>query len=250
MFKVTYPNGSAFKKLLQGALKPLSDVPIQVSDDYFIIRALSPDKNILVEISIPRSAFESYEASGEVSIVASRDQMLKAVRRALRKDTVTLSYEEGSRYLKLILTNMRTGAERAYDIEISEAGTEPVQSIQLELPVRFQIASDDLKKLVRDAKLVGEELELIYKEGSIEVISRSENKMFKQVMGLDKPLYSLESKESMVSSRYDVDLLKSIATSFDAAEIATVEFGSGLPMKITLASDDGSKLIFWIAPRA
>ncbi len=250
MFKVTYPNGSTFKKLLQGALKPLSEVPIKVTSESLLIRALSPDKNILVEITIPQSAFESFEAPSETSVVASRDQLLKAIRKALRRDTVTLSYEEGSRYLRLILTNTRTGAERSYDIEISEAGVEPVQSLELDLPVKFQIASDDLKKLVRDAKLVGEELEIIYKEGSIEVISRSENKMFRQVMSLDKPLYGLESRESMITSKYDVDLLKQIATSFDVADIATVEFGSGLPMKITLPVDDGSKLIFWIAPRA
>jgi len=250
LFRVTYPNGATFKKMMQGALKPLSEVPIQVTNELFLIRALSPDKNILVEITIPNAAFESFEVSSETSVTASRDQLLKSIRRALRRDTVTLEYKEGERSLKLILTNTQTGTERSYDIEISEAGTEPVQSLQLDLPVRFQIATDDLRKIVRDAKLVGDELEIVYKEGSIEVLSRSEGKEFRETLSLDKPLYSLESSESMVSSKYDVDLLKSISTSFNVADIALVEFGPSLPMKITLSVDDGSKLVFWIAPRA
>lgn len=250
MFKVTYPDGGKLKKLMQGALKPLSDVPINVNESELLIRALSPDKNLLVEVTIPQAAFDLFDISGESSLTADRDQFLKAIRRATKRDTVTFKYEEGSRQLSIILSNTKTGTERSYMINVLEIGREPVQSLQLELPVKFQVASDDLKKIVRDAKLVGDELELIYREGSIEVISRSENKMFRQVLMLDKPLYSLESKESMVTSKYDVDLLKSISTSFDIADVALVEFGAGLPLKITLSVEDGSKLIFWIAPRA
>jgi len=250
VFKVTYPDGSKLKKFMQGALKPLSDVPINISESELLIRALSPDKNLLVEITIPQTAFDSFEVSGESSLTADRDQFLKAIRRATKRDTVTLKYDEGSRQMTVVLSNTKTGAERSYMIDIIEAGREPVQSLQLELPVKFQITSDDLKKIIRDAKLVGDELELIYKEGSIEVVSRSENKEFRQILMLDKPLYNLESKESMVTSKYDVDLLKSISTSFDVADIALVEFGAGLPMKITLSVEDGSRLVFWIAPRA
>ncbi|MCD6084083.1 MAG: hypothetical protein J7J20_00925 [Desulfurococcales archaeon] len=250
MFKVTYPDGSKLKKLMQGALKPLSDVPIAVGEGELLIRALSPDKNLLVEITIPQSAFDAFEVSRESNITAERDQLLKAIRRATKRDTVTLKYEEGSRQMTVVLSNSRTGAERSYMIDIMEAGREPVQSLYLELPVKFQVASDDFRKIVRDAKLVGEELEFIYKEGSIEVISRSESKEFRQTLMLDKPLYSLESKESMVTSKYDLDLLRSISASFDVADIALVEFGAGLPMKVTLSVEDGSKVVFWIAPRA
>lgn len=250
MFNIKYPDGASLKKLLYGSLKPLSEVPIRVDDKSFLIRALSPDKNILVEIYVPSVAFETYDVTGETSLTADRDEFIKVIRRGTKRDIVTLRYEDGAEQLYVTLTNAKTGAERNYQVRVIEFGKELIQSLELELPVKFQIETDDLKKLVSDARLIGEELEITYKEGEIEVTSRSESKMFKETLALDKPLLSLESKESMVTSKYDIDLLKTVSSTFEVADIATIEFGPGLPMKIYLSSDDGSKVTFWVAPRA
>jgi proliferating cell nuclear antigen len=248
MFKLTYPVGSNLKKIMQGAVKPLDEVPIKVSDS-FLIRALSPDKNTLTEINIPQTAFDVFDVEGENSIVVDRDQFLKSLRRATRRDSVTFEFKDESRYLNLALINTKTGAERIYQVEIREIGQELIQSLNLDLPIKFQIPTDDLKAIIRNAKIVGEELEIIYKEGKVEISCRSENKMFKQILEFGKPLLNLEAKESMVTSKYDLDLLKTVAVSFDAADVANVEFGPSLPMKIFLDIGDGSTVVFWIAPR-
>ncbi|OYT52070.1 MAG: hypothetical protein B6U73_00580 [Desulfurococcales archaeon ex4484_204] len=250
MFRVTYPDGSVFKKMMLGVLKPLDEVPIKVSLDEFLIRSLSPDKNILIEVVMPRSAFESFDCTSETSITASRDQFLKVARRATKRDSVTLVYEEGSRTMRVVLVNARTGTERFFEVELSEAGRELIQSLQLDLPVRLQIASEDLKKLIRDSKIIGEELELTYKEGFIEATVKSEGRMFKEILTMDKPLYSLESKESTASSKYDVDMLRAVVPAFDVTDLITLEFGSGLPLKISMNMEDGSRINIWIAPRA
>ncbi len=250
MFVVKYPDGSMFKKLMYGALKPLSEVPLKVTSESFTIRSLSPDKNLLVEILMPSSSFESFEVTGDALLTMDRDEYVKTVRRGTKRDTVTLRYDDGSKYVSITLTNTKTGAERSYQVSILETGRELIQSLDLELPVRFQIESKDLKKLVSDAKLVGDELEIAYSEGEIRVKCASEGKLFEEGLALDRPLLSLESKEDKVSSKYDVDLLKSIASTFEAADVITVEFGAGLPMHIYLSTEDGAKVSFWVAPRA
>ncbi len=249
MFKVTYPDGNVIKKIFIGVLRPLDEAPIRVDNEKFLVRALSPDKNVLVEALIPASAFDLFDVGEETTVTADRDQLLKQIRKATKRDTVTLSYERGARYVLLTLQNTRTGSERTYQIEITEAGRELVESINLDLPVQFQILSEDFKKLIRDVKLVGDELELTYKEGTLEASCRAENKLFKQTLTKDNPLLTLNSKESMVASKYDVDLIKSVSAAFDVADLVNVEFGAGLPMKIYLGLEDGTKLTFWIAPR-
>ncbi len=250
MFNVKYPDGAALKKLFYGTIKPLSEVPIKVDATSFTVRNLSPDKNVLVEIYIPSTVFETYDVTGETLVTGNRDEFLKVIRRGTKKDVVNLRYDDGADSIAISLINTKTGAERSYRVSVLEYGKELVQPLELELPVKMQIASEDLKKLISDAKLVGEELELVYSDGSVTASSRSEGKEFKEVLSLDKPLIALESKESTVSSRYDIDLLKSVASSFEAGDVATVEFGSGLPMKIELIADDGSRITIWIAPRA
>ncbi len=250
MFVIKYPDGATFKRLMYGSLKPLSEVPIKVSSDSFLIRALSPDKNLLTEVYMPNTAFESFDITADALLTLDRDEYVKAVRRGTKRDTVTLRYEDGAKQLTLTLTNTKTGAERSYQINILETGRELIQSLELDLPVRFQIESKDLKKLVSDAKLVGDELELTYEDGELIAKCASEGKSFEERMGLDRPLLALESKESKVTCKYDVDLLKSIASTFEVADVVTVEFGTSLPMRIYITTEDGCKVTFWVAPRA
>ena len=250
MFNVKYPDGSLLKKMLQGSLKPLSEAPIKADENSFLIRGLSPDKNIMVEIYIPSMAFETYDVSGETKVVADRDEFLKAVRRGTKRDTVVLRYEDGSETMILGLINTKTGSERTYQVRVIGFGQELIQSLELDLPVKMQMEPEEFRKIISDAKLVGEELEISYKEGEVTVSSRSEGKEFREVLKLDKPLLSLESKESAVTSMYDIDLLKSVAPSLDIGDVVTVEFGAGLPMKLLVTSDDGSKITVWVAPRA
>ena len=249
MFTVRYPDGALFKRLTYGSLKPLSEVPLSVTNESFIIRALSPHKNLLVEVYIPSTAFETYDITNDALLTLDRDEFSKAVRKGTKRDTVTLRYEDGARHVVLTLINTKTGAERTYQITVLETGRELIQSLDLDLPVRIQMESKDFKKTIADAKIIGDELEITYNSGEVIVKSVSEGKMFEEKLLLDRPLLSLESREDAASSKYDLDLLKSIASTLEAADVVTIEFGTGLPMRIALMAEDGAKVTFWIAPR-
>lgn len=249
MFRLIYGDGGRFKKIFSGVVKPLDIVPVRVSSGGLELRALTPDKNMMLEVVIPSTAFESIEVESDVSLALSRDGFLRSIRRASKRDTVAMQYEKASRYVKLLLTNIKTGVEREFAIEISEAVTELVEPIQVELPVRFQISLEDLKKLVRDVKIVGDEVEFVFKENNIEVLGTSESKSYKTSLTLDRPLYQLESKEVVVSSKYDADYLKTVLPALSIADLVSVEFGSSLPMKVYAPLEDGTRITVWIAPR-
>lgn len=249
MFKLVYGDGSRFKRVFSGAVKPLEAVPIRVSSEGLELRALTPDKNMMLEVVVPGTAFETIEVESEVSLSLFRESFLRGIRRVSRRDSVVMHYERASRYVRLLLTNIKTGVEREFLIEISEAVTELIEPIRVELPVRFQIPLEDLKRLVRDVKTVGDELELAFKDGVIEVSSVSEGKSYKTSLALERPLYQLESREVMVSSKYDADYLKTVLPALSIADLVTIEFGSSLPLKIYTSLDDGTKVSVWIAPR-
>ncbi|MEM1679970.1 MAG: hypothetical protein QXT01_00895 [Sulfolobales archaeon] len=249
MFKIKYPVGARIKRIFQDSLKPIDEVPISVDADGLLIRALSPDKNLLVEVVMPQTAFELFDVNRRTTITVDKSQFLRSFRKVGKKDSVLIEFEEGNRALKLTLINMRTGVERNYVVNVREVGNELVSSINIDLPVRFQIPSEDLRKIIADAKLIDEDLELRYEGNRIEVVSTSENKMFKQILALDRPLYFLEAKETQVSSKYDLDLLKALAKSFTLADVTTVEFGPSLPIKISVEIGDGSRITYWIASK-
>lgn len=249
MFRIKYPVGAKIKKIFQGSLKPVDEVPMSVDSSRFLVRCLSPDKNLLVEILIPQTAFELFEVDKETTLTVDKLQLMRSLRRVTKKDSILIEFNEGSRVLKLTLTNLKTGVERNYTVDVKEVGSELIGSINVDLPIRFQIPSEDFRKIISDARLINEDLELRYEENNIQVVSTLENKMFKQTLALDRPLYSLEAKESQASSKYDLDLLRALASSLTLTDITTVEFGPSLPLKILIEMSDGSRITYWIASK-
>lgn len=249
MFKLIYGDGSRFKRIFTGIAKPLESVPLRVTSGGLELRALTPDKNMMIEVVMPSTVFEVIEVESETTLALSREGFLRSVRRATKRDSITMQYERAARYLRLLLTNIKTGVEREFAVEVSEAITDLVEPIQIDLPVRFQISIEDLKKLIRDIKIVGDEVEMIFKESSIEVIGASEGKSYRTTLTLDRPLYLLESKEIVVSSKYDVDYLKATLSALSVTDLVNVEFGSSLPLKLYASLEDGTRITVWIAPR-
>lgn len=249
MFSIRYSEGLLLRKYVLSSVKLLSDVPLRVSEDGFLIRGLSPDKSTLIEVSIPSNSFTEYNVSGVNDLTLERDEISKVLKKLGRNDVIQLNYEEGSGVVKAKLINSKSGVERSYEIRIS--GLEgPVDPIQVELPITVRVETSILQRIIKDAKLVGEELTIKYSKDSIEFTSLSEGREYKIVLERGKHLLELTSNFSGVAtSTYDIDLLKTILPLLSVFDVATLEFGPSLPLKITLSSEEGVNITSWIAPR-
>ncbi|MGC8975658.1 MAG: hypothetical protein ACP5KB_05645 [Thermoprotei archaeon] len=249
MFSIRYSEGLLFRKYVLSSTKPLSDVPLRVSEDSFLIRGLSPDKSILIEVSIPSASFTEYSVSGVNNLTLERDELSKILKRLGRNDIIQLSYEEGSGVVKAKLVNSKSGVERSYDVRIS--GLEgPVDPIQVELPVTIKVETSILQQIIKEAKLVGEELTIKYSKDSVEFSSLTEGREYRVTLERGRHLLELTSSSSGVAaSTYDIDLLKTIVPVLSVFDVATLEFGPSLPLKISLLSEEGVSITSWVAPR-
>ncbi|MEM0086327.1 MAG: hypothetical protein QXD37_04735 [Zestosphaera sp.] len=249
MFSIKYSEGLLFRKYVLSSTKPLSDVPLRVSEEGFLIRGLSPDKSILIEVNIPSSSFTEYSASGVNDLTLERDEFSKVLKKLGRNDTIQLSYEEGGGIIKAKLINSKSGVERSYDVRV--AGLEgPVDPVQVELPVLVRVETSILQKIIKDAKLVGEELTMKYSRDSVEFTSLSEGREYMVVLERGKHLLELTSTYSGAAvSTYDIDLLKTLIPVLSVFDVATLEFGPSLPLKVSLSSEEGVNITSWVAPR-
>lgn len=249
MFSIRYSEGLLFRKYVLSSTKPLSDVPLRVSEEGFLIRGLSPDKSILIEVSIPGSSFAEYSVSGDNDLTLERDEFSKVLKKLGRNDTIQLSYEEGSGVIKAKLINSKSGVERSYDVRVARLEG-PVDPIQVELPVLIRVETSTLQRIIKDAKLVGEELTLRYSRDSVEFTSMSEGREYRVVLERGKHLLELASSSpGVITSTYDIDLLKTLIPVLLVFDVATLEFGSSLPLKISLSSEEGVNITSWIASR-
>jgi len=250
--KLTYPVGSVLKNVSQVLKRIVDQVPILMSLDQFSIEAFSPDKVSMIVVAIPSTAFEEYDLSGEVSMVADRNELARALRRATKRDKVTLEYVEGTRELKVKVFNVRANLEREYSVALSEVGFERVGEIDIQLEVSASIPSSELVSIIKDADVVSEEVTLMYSSelNGIKVLAHGDIGSYETILRQFQPLTYLESSTSNVIARYSVEHLKAIARLLDLTEECNISFGSDKPLKISFDLSGGGKVTVWIAPRS
>jgi proliferating cell nuclear antigen len=250
--RLTYPVGSVLKNVSQVLKRIVDQVPIVISLDQFSIEAFSPDKVSMIVVSIPSTAFEEYNLSGEISIVADRDELARALKRATKRDKVTLEYTEGTRELKVKVFNVRANLEREYSVSLSEVGFERVGEIDIQLEVSASIPSPEFIAVIKDADIVSEEITFMYSSelNGIKVSAHGDVGSYETVLKQFQPLTYLESSVSNVLARYSVEHLKAVAKLLDLADECSISFGSDKPLKISFDVLGGGKVAIWIAPRS
>ncbi|MFN3268275.1 MAG: hypothetical protein ACK416_03330, partial [Zestosphaera sp.] len=121
---------------------------------------------------------------------------------------------------------------------------------EVELPALIRVETSILQRIIKEARLVGEELTIRCSKDVVEFTSLSEGREYRTSLERGKHLLELTlSVSGTISSTYDIDLLKTIIPILTIFDVATIELGPSLPLKISLSSDEGVSITSWIAPR-
>ena len=247
-FRAVYPNATKFKYIVQTIVKLADLVPFTADEKGLRVVILSPDKTTMTILSLPAESFEEYEVSEKVEFHLASDELNRVAKRGSRNDKVELAAEPER--FKMVFVDQKSGVTRSFYLQYREAVAEPVRELRLELPVMVRMLASDFKEILRDAKLVGDELIFSVEDGKLVVRSESQQREYTNIMREGSPLISLSCPEGQeVSARYGLDALQAVVKAASAAEAMTLEFGKDLPMKLTFELPMGGTLVYWVAPR-
>lgn len=249
LFRIAHGEGTFIKNVFKAALAPLDSAPLFVRSDGVEVRGLSPDRLIMSILTISSVVFEEYQLSEEVSVVVDKDELISALKRLTRRDRVIMLYEDGARDLRISLVNLKTGTEREFTAQIREVGVQPVGDIQLDLEVEVQMGGEVFTTIVKDAAVVGDEIEFRVAGDTMRFIARGEDKEYHSILTQDKGLLSLSSKLENASSRYSIDLVKQAAKTIDPDSVVILQYGPNKPLKLSISIGGGASLTYWITPR-
>jgi proliferating cell nuclear antigen len=249
VFRVTHPNASKLKRVLQVLTKISDEVPFFITQDALEVKVISPDKTVMGVFRAPSIIFEEYSVEGEESFIVSGTELKKAVKRAGRNDAAVFELDRESGVLKLTLRDRKTGLEREIGVPLIPKPVEPLPELQVDLSVTFTMLSQDFKNIVSDLKLVGDEAIFTYEAGKITIISTEQQKEYKCDLAEGNPLIILSSTVEKARSSYSIDLLVEAARPASATKNITISFDTSKPMKVEYDIGDGSKLIYWLVPR-
>jgi len=250
-FKAIYPAATKFKYIVETITKALDEIPFMATAEGLYVKSLSPDKTTMLVLTMPVTTFEEYNVEKDkVVFVVPSDELKRAAKRGTRNDMVELVLEEDQRRLKMTFIDKKTGVTRTFYIPLREAVVEELNEPQVELNVIARLNADDFKNIVRDAKIVSDEVEFTAHEDRLEAHSLSMQKEYRCVMEIGNPLITYEVKGNPpIRAKYAIDLLQASLKAASTADTVTVEFGEALPMKLTFDLPGGSTLVYWVSPR-
>ncbi len=230
----------------------MDQVPLVFQPDKFSIEALSPDKVSMIVFELPSSTFEEYNITEEIRIIADRDEFIKSLRRATKRDKVVFEYNSGSREIAVRVVNTRSNIEREYLVPLTEVGFEKIGELDIELEVTASLPTTELVGIIKDAAVVGDEITLTYSSemNAIRISAHSELAEYTTVLKQFQPLSYLEASIGSTIVKYGVDHLKTLTKVLDLADECTIAFGPDKPLRISLEIAGGGKITVWIAPRS
>lgn len=249
-FRAVYPSASKFKYIAQTLAKIASEIPFTANENGINVKVLSPDKTTMIILTLPSLAFEEYECSQEITFIVGSDEFNKTVKRGSRNDMLEFILEKEYRRLKMTFIDRKLGYRRTFYVSLREGVVEKLPEPKMELPVSIRMISDDFKNIIKDAKIVGDEIEFIATPEKVEVRTITPQKEYYNILLPDKPLVSMIVKEAEVRSTYGIDLLEAALKATSASETVTLEFGPSMPIKIVFDVPGGGTLTYWVAPRA
>jgi proliferating cell nuclear antigen len=249
LFKVTYPNASKLKKIIQALVKLSDELPLYITSSGVEIKVLTPDKTMMAVVTLPGMEFEELVVEEETAIIVPTSELKKVFRRATRNDSVHLTINKEAGELVIVFRDRKTGVEREFGIPLVPKPPEPMPELQLDLAVSFTMLSQDFKDIIGDLKLVGEEATFIYEDGTIQIKATEAQKEYVCILREGAPLIFLSSSVDKAKATYSIDMLTVVAKASTASKNVTISFDTGKPAKIEFDLG-GGKLTYWIVPRS
>ena len=248
--KLVFPKASKFKNITQALTKVVDETPFFISEMGVSVKSLSEDKTTMLVLQLPSEAFETVEFEEPIAFKVNTKELHRIARRATRNDILELTIDRENRILKVEFRDKKTDIVRSFEVPVSFEGIEELSEPKVELPVKGEMLASDFKDIISDAKLVGDELEILYKDNTIHIRVEEAGRSYEAILRENEPLLSISSTVDEAHAKYGVDLLTATARAASSSTTMTFQFGTALPIKVTFEMPEIGTLIYWVAPRA
>ncbi len=244
--KLVYSDAKEFAYIVESIAVLIEETAFTISNEGLKLRAIDASRSALIDLMIPRDAFEEFpeELSEEIRVGLNFADLKKLLRRIKKGDKIALEISEGKVELKLI-----GKATRSVILPIIDVPVEQLPTPRVVFTVTAKVASDALKEAIKDADVVADSVKLDAREDGLYIIATSEKGDIEVKFEREsEAMFEYELKEP-ATARYSLDYLTDIVTKASkVSDIAVIEFATGKPIALTFEIPMGGKLTYYVAP--
>ncbi|MFP3282542.1 MAG: proliferating cell nuclear antigen (pcna) [Nitrososphaeria archaeon] len=244
-FRAVSSNPDAWKALADALAGLVEEASFEVSPEGISLRAMDPSRVAMVSLSWMGASFEEYSCGSSTTISIRIDDLRKVMKRADKKDRITIELGEGNLTFRL-----KDGYDREFVVPLVEAGEALRPLPKLSFNAQAKILQRSLKKVLEDVESVSDHVTLKAQQDSLEFYGRSElGQVRARITKNDPDLLEMLVKEPSEAT-YSLEYLSDFVKSVKPAEVSTLEFSSKMPIKLAFPLDErGSVMEFYLAPR-
>jgi len=244
-FRAVFPDAREWRYIIESLATIIDEASFVGGEDGLRLRALDPGRIAMVELNLPASVFEEYEAEGEVRIGVNFDDLNKVIKRARAGDRLELRVE-GQRLVVVLLGRV----ERRFALPLLDIAGQELPEPRLSLTASAQMLSDTFRDALKDAALFSESVRLKAEEDKLVMQARSDKGEWEAIFTRENGSLIDISIEEPAEASYGLDFLdKIVSKAYRISEIITLRFATNMPLHLRFDIAGGGTLSYLLAPR-
>jgi len=243
-----FADARLWRYVLRGLSEFLDVVGIRLHPEEGLrIKAMDPSHVILVDFSIPKTAFDSYNVKKEELITINLELAAKVLRRATRNDKLYLE-SDGTR-LTLGLVS-KGGVERYFIMPLLSQKFEEIPELSLELNSYAKIVGPVFATAISILAKAGETLRITADKESIRLASVSDlGEVEFEFSTATGTLVDYQPPDEEIVNNYSLEYIELLGNIAKLADMVTVKLGPEMPIEIDMELSSGAQLKAYVAPR-
>lgn len=235
-------------KAVAAAVRTLvEEATFDATTEGLTFRAMDPSHVALVDLLMPNSCFEKYEADKPFKFSLRVEDLVKLIGRSDPKDTIEITAGDG----ETIRVTLKNGYKREFSVHLIEStgGTAPLP--KLEFDTKITLTKSIFEKLLSDISVVSDQVTIQALKEKLSFSGKSD--IGKADISLDKNDADVLDFQVSTESKatYSIDYLMGISKAIGGvSDTLLAEFSTKKPIRLEFKlNDQGARIHYFLAPR-
>jgi proliferating cell nuclear antigen len=237
--KLTMSSSDDLKTIMSLVANITEEAIFKASPEGITFRGMDPSHVALVDISIPNSAFDTFDCIAETTFGVRVDEFSKLLKRADKKNVIELSVDDG-------LLTLKIGDKKKFNLRLLNTTTGDTPVPKINLPNSFSIENTNFDNIIADVLAVSDYLTIRVSGGDVEFLGKGDSSdVVVRNQDLDEVNVE-EDGEGHYSLEYLSPAVKALSSSGGKISISMAQ---NKPLQFEFKIGSVGRIIFFLAPR-
>lgn len=237
-------SASVWKYIIK-QLDLLDEANFIASEKGIELRAMDPSRVAMVDLAIPAAFFDEYHLKENTRLGINLEEMRSIMNRSSSSEILELELVDPSK----IRLSFIDDSTRHFTLELSDLGESEYPAPTIDSSAKIKLVASVMQKAIKDARIIGDHLNLYAAKNKLVLSSVSETKSMKTVLDEDCNSIAEFSFKSDAKATYSLSYLEAMINKLKSAELIAINFSSSMPITVEIPLARGARLRFFLSPR-